>query len=155
MAYNTVAIKKDIDGKPIPQHYNSVTNEFEALEGANGASKVIVYDANGNIIDLVALITSIVTAINTTGTTQLRAGDKNIGKVDVNTSVLPTGASTAAKQDELKGVIDTINNKDNTKTLYGLSTDIKPTTGLFKGDKYFEINTGVLNMCNGSTWVVV
>lgn len=149
MAYNTVAIKKDVDGKPIPQYYNPITNQYEDLQGLAGASKTILYDSAGNAINLATLIASIVTAINTTATTQLRAGSNNIGKVDV------TGVSTSAKQDEIKTIVDNIYNKDTTKTLYGLSTDTKPTSGMVKGNTYFEINTSKVYMWNGTTWVVI
>ena len=33
MAYNTKPIKNDVDGKPIPQYYNPVTDLYEALQG--------------------------------------------------------------------------------------------------------------------------
>ncbi|MBW2672573.1 MAG: hypothetical protein JRD89_04040 [Deltaproteobacteria bacterium] len=48
MAYNTVAIKKDVNQKPIPQYYNPSSDSYEPLEGRNGASRVLLYDANGN-----------------------------------------------------------------------------------------------------------
>jgi hypothetical protein len=134
MAYNTVAIKKDVDGKPIPQYYDKVKNEYEVLEGHNGASKTILYDANGNEINLVELISSIVNILN----------QKN----------LPTGASTELKQNEIKNAIDNIYNKDQTKTHYLLSTDQKPT-GTTKGETVFEIDTGEVYMWNGTSWVVI
>jgi hypothetical protein len=56
MAYNTVPIKKDVDGKPIPQFYNPIAGQYEALEGLNGASKSILYDADGNPVDLTKLV---------------------------------------------------------------------------------------------------
>jgi len=155
MAYNTVPIKKDVDGKPIPQYYNAISNQYEDLQGANGANKVMVFDINGNIIDLTTLLTNIITAINTTATAQLRSGTNNIGKVDVNTSTLPVGASTAAKQDEIKAVVENIYNKDTTKTFYGLSTDTKPTANMVKGNVFFEINTSTAYMWNGTAWVVI
>jgi len=155
MAYNTVPIKKDVDGKPIPQYYNAISNQYEDLQGANGANKVMVFDINGNIIDLTTLLTNIITAINTTATAQLRSGTNNIGKVDVNTSTLPVGASTAAKQDEIKAVVENIYNKDTTKTFYGLSTDTKPTANMVKGNVFFEINTSTAYMWDGTQWVVI
>jgi hypothetical protein len=120
MAYNTVPIKKDVDGKPIPQYFNPLSNQYEDLQGSNGANRVMVYDINGNIIDLTALLSNIVTAIN-----------------------------------NLKTTVDIINNKDTTKTFYGLSTDTKPTTDMIKGNKFFEINTGNVYMWNGTQWVVI
>ena len=56
MAYNTTAIKKDVDGKPIPQLYNELLNAYEVLQGRNGASRTELYDAAGNPIDLVQLL---------------------------------------------------------------------------------------------------
>lgn len=212
MAYNTKSIVKDVNQKPAPQLYNPTTDAYEVVQGENGATRVMVYDTAGNAVDLVELIASIVAAINTTGTTQLRAGTNpigtievtgsvlpggastaakqdtiighvdgleesiaaikdtagvkkivdplpagtnNIGKVDINTSPLPTGASTAVKQDELKGIVDTINNKDTTKTHYLLATDTKPATGNTKGDKCFIIPAGDVYMWDGTSWVVI
>ena len=50
-------------------------------------------------------------------------------------------------------------NPDNTRTIYGVSTDSKPTTtvdGLFDievGDTFYESNTGKVYMWTGSAWV--
>ena len=63
MAYNTTAIKKDVDGKPIPQLYNELLNAYEVLQGRNGASRTELYDAAGNPIDLVQLLQGIVAEI--------------------------------------------------------------------------------------------
>jgi len=93
MAYNTVPIKKDVDGKPIPQLYNPVQDAYEVLQGRNGASRVELYGADGNPVDLVALITSIVTALS---------------DVKITSSTLPTGAATAAKQDAMISLIDAV-----------------------------------------------
>lgn len=50
MAYNTKMIKTDVDKKPIPQIYNPVNDEYEVLQGANGAARYILYGADGNPI---------------------------------------------------------------------------------------------------------
>ncbi len=50
MAYNTKAIKTDVDKKPIPQYYNPVTDEYDVLQGAAGAARHILYGADGNPI---------------------------------------------------------------------------------------------------------
>lgn len=178
MAYNTKAIVKDFNEKPVPQYYNPTDDVYEVLQGKSGANRVLLYTEAGQAIDLVALIATIVTAINNTGTTQIRAGTNNIGKVDVNTSTLPTGASTSAKQDEVKtllsnvitelgkpvklhelndlvSAIEDIYSKDETKTLYLNSNEAKPTSNRKKGDKVFEIDTGEVHMWNGSSWGVI
>ena len=64
MAYNTKSIVKDVNQKPVPQLYDPAKDAYEVLQGANGANRVMVYDINGNPIDLTALIASVVTAIN-------------------------------------------------------------------------------------------
>ena len=129
MAYNTVVIKKDADNKPIPQYYNPTIDEYEALQGRNGAQWVELYDANGNPVDLVGLITNVINILN--------------------------GGATAAKQDEIKNIINSIYNKDTTRTFYGKSSDTKPTTGLNKGDVFFEIDTKTAYMWDGTGWVML
>lgn len=101
MAYNTVSIKKDVDGKPIPQFYNALTNQYEVLQGLNGVSKTMLYDVNGNVVDISKLV-----------------------------------------------------EKANME-YYGLSTDVKPTVSIIKGSTYFEINTSIVYMWNGTAWVVI
>ena len=135
MAYNTVVIKKDADNKPIPQYYNPLVDEYEVLQGRNGASRVELYDANGNPIDLVNLITSIINILN----------QRN----------LPVGASTEAKQNEIKEIINNIYNKDTTRTYYGKSSETKPTSGVIKGSTFFEIDTKTVYMYDGTNWVVI
>jgi hypothetical protein len=63
MAYNTVSIKKDVDGKPIPQYFNPGTDAYEVLQGRNGANRVELYDADGNAVDLAALIATVIAEI--------------------------------------------------------------------------------------------
>lgn len=48
MAYNTQNILTDLGTKPIPQYYNPTTDAYEALEGAGGASRVLLWDATGS-----------------------------------------------------------------------------------------------------------
>lgn len=135
MSYNTVSIIKDVDGNPVPQFYNKVTGQFQALEGMQGASKSILYDVDGNSIDLVQLIEDIVTILNNNN--------------------LPTGASTSLKQEQLKVIMQNIYNVDKTQTIYGESTETKPTSNMIKGNKYFEIDTTDVYMFNGRRWVKI
>lgn len=48
MAYNTKAIKVDINAKPVPQYFNPTLDDYEPLYGDKGAMRVLLYDANGN-----------------------------------------------------------------------------------------------------------
>jgi hypothetical protein len=50
LAYNTKAIKKDVDGKPIPQVFNPTLDEYEALKGDEGAARHVIYSPDGQPI---------------------------------------------------------------------------------------------------------
>ena len=52
MAYNSKAIKTDVNAKPIPQYYNPVTDEYEALQGTGGAARQVLYAPDGNPISV-------------------------------------------------------------------------------------------------------
>ncbi|HHV98610.1 MAG TPA: hypothetical protein GXX36_03395 [Clostridiaceae bacterium] len=172
MAYNTTAIKKDVDGKPIPQYYNPIQDTYEALQGRNGASRVELYDADGNPIDLEALLTAIVTAL---------------GNVTVSNSALPTGAATATNQTTIRNIIDTIHttltqikNTDGIKKItdplpegsnnigkvtiaksdmeyYGKSLSDRPAASSVPVGATFMIvgNLDVIYQSDGSQWVVI
>lgn len=142
MAYNTVPIKKDVDNKPIPQYYNPLVDQYEALQGRNGANRVELYDADGNPVDLVGLIETIINILNQNN--------------------LPIGASTESKQDEiisnlvdiLTKLQDGIKQDGNTMEYYGKSTDTKPTD-IKVGATFFEIDTKTVYMWDGANWVVM
>ena len=51
MAYTSVPIRKDLDGKPIPQYYNPISDQYEPVNGLGGVQKVVLCDANG-IVDM-------------------------------------------------------------------------------------------------------
>ena len=53
MAYNSKAIKTDVNAKPIPQYYNPVTDEYEVLQGTDGAARQVLYGPDGNPISVV------------------------------------------------------------------------------------------------------
>lgn len=126
MAYNTVSIKKDVDGKPIPQVYNETKNQYEVLEGSNGASKTTLYDRDGNEIDLV--------------------------KPDMVEYYGDYITATLARSEDL---LNKLHSKDETQTIYGESTETKPTSNMIKGNKYFEIDTTDVYMFNGTKWVEI
>lgn len=113
MAFNTKGIVKDVNGKPAPQYFNSAADVYEVLQGANGANRVTLYTAAGVAIDLQSLVTSIITAINTTATTQDRR--------------------------DLRG-----------------SAASRPAAGsVAVGSTYWSIDTGIIEVSNGTSWVVI
>ena len=50
MPGNTKQLKKDVDQKPAPQYFDPVLDEYGYLYGSNGASRHILYGADGNPI---------------------------------------------------------------------------------------------------------
>lgn len=132
MAFNTKSIVKDVNQKPVPQYYNPTTDVYEVLQGKNGANKVILYNEAGAAIDLSTLIATIVTAINTTGTVQLRTGTNNIGKVNVAT-------------DE--------------RDLRGKAANKPAPNAVPIGATYWSVDTdphaAAVEVSNGTSWVVI
>lgn len=132
MAFNTKSIVKDVNQKPVPQYYNPTSDVYEVLQGKNGANKVILYNEAGAAIDLSTLIATIVTAINTTGTVQLRTGTNNIGKVNVAT-------------DE--------------RDLRGKAANKPAPNAVPIGATYWSIDTdphaAAVEVSNGTSWVVI
>jgi hypothetical protein len=50
MPHDTKSIKKDLDVKPVPQYFNPAVDDYEVLQGRNGASRVEIYGPDGNPI---------------------------------------------------------------------------------------------------------
>lgn len=96
MPYNTAQIKKDYDGKPIPQYYSPITDSYEALHGRNGANRIEIYGPDGNPLSVISgklavrvtevesLLGSGLPAVLTAG------GGVKTGLVDA----IPTGSNT-------------------------------------------------------------
>lgn len=68
MAYNTKPIVTDKDGNPISQYYNPTTDQYEPVEGANGANKVVLYNADGTENNSLSLIPILEKLSQLTGT---------------------------------------------------------------------------------------
>ncbi|OZV10804.1 hypothetical protein CIW83_18475 [Tissierella sp. P1] len=59
MAYNTKSIIKDVNGKPVPQYWNTETQRYEVIESENGMLRVIMVDSQGNEIQSQSLVDQI------------------------------------------------------------------------------------------------
>lgn len=44
VSYKDNAIKRDVNSNPIPQYYDTETNQFEVMEGKDGVTKAIIID---------------------------------------------------------------------------------------------------------------
>lgn len=60
MAYNTKPIVTDKDGNPISQYYNPETDQYEPVEGANGANKVLVMNNDLSLIPILEKLDQLV-----------------------------------------------------------------------------------------------
>ena len=135
MAYNTVSIQKDVDGKPIPQYYDPILDAYRVLQGRNGANRVELYDADGNPIDLGALFTAIETIL---------AAIKDSAGIKKIVDALPAGTNNIGK----------VTFDGSTMEYYGKSTDTKPIPDKV-GATFFEIDTTTVFMWDGTDWVVI
>jgi hypothetical protein len=53
MSYNDQGLLTDVNQKPIPQYFNPDANKYEALQGKNGASNVLLANAYDSFDDMV------------------------------------------------------------------------------------------------------
>lgn len=84
MAYNTESLIGDLQKRPVPQYWNAVVNKYEVVQGANGASRVLLYDTSGNPL----LTTSnpgqvAVTNFSAMGLKTFATGSKTVGTTPV------------------------------------------------------------------------
>ena len=178
MAYNTVSIQKDVDGKPIPQYYDPILDAYRVLQGRNGANRVELYGPDGNPLstienkldvrasELEALLSALGAKDFATQTTLAQilaklsadpATEATLagGIVSLLSAIAETAseATAAAILAKLEAGIDTTLT-GNTMEYYGKSTDTKPTPDKV-GATFFEIDTTTVFMWDGTDWVVI
>ena len=140
MAYNTVSIQKDVDGKPIPQYYNILQDVYEVLQGRNGANRVELYDKDGNAVDLAALFTAIETIL---------AAIKDTAGIKKIVDALPAGTNNIGK----------VTLDGSTKDLRGKAVDKPAANSVAEGTTYWSIDTdphaNAVEVSDGSDWVVI
>ena len=59
MAYNTKSIVKDVNGKPVPQYFNPITDKYEVVESGSGRLKMNIVDSEGREIQSQNLVEQI------------------------------------------------------------------------------------------------
>jgi len=62
MSYDTKAILKDAQGKPIPQYYDPITDSYHQIEGANGSMKLMIVDSTGIEMTQSEILGTLITA---------------------------------------------------------------------------------------------
>ena len=63
MPSNTKSIKKDVDNKSIPQYFNETADEFQELNGRNGANFVELQKADGTAMELENIMNNLATEV--------------------------------------------------------------------------------------------
>jgi hypothetical protein len=125
MAYNTKAMKTDVNAKPIPQYYNPVTDEYEVVQGTGGAARQVLYAPDGQPIsttegklavraaELEAKIEAVRVLLNTlagedfaTQTTLAQILGKMIAAPATEAKQDSLATMVGAIEDKLDGVID-------------------------------------------------
>ena len=59
MAYNTKAILRDVNGKPVPQYWNPKTQQYEVISSKDGMLRVIMVDSEGREVQSQDLVDQI------------------------------------------------------------------------------------------------
>jgi hypothetical protein len=109
VAYNTKAIKKDVDGKPIPQIFDAVKDEYEVLQGRNGAQRIEIYGPDGN--PLSATSNKLDVRASELETLLSALGAKDFATQTTLAAILAkiiAAPATEAKQDEIKALLTSI-----------------------------------------------
>ena len=106
MAYNTKAIKQDVNGKPIPQVFNPALDEYEVLKGDAGAARHVMYGPDGQPISVVdkklAVRASEIEALLTDIKGKDYATQTTLASILTKLIAAP---ATEAKQDTLTGLV--------------------------------------------------
>ncbi len=114
MAYNTKAIKSDKDGKPIPQVFSPLADDYEVLKGDAGAARQVLYDKDGNVVSVVSGKLAVRAAELEAALATLLTKAGFDAKADVTLSALRdalrgTGSKTLS---DLATALGTLNSKD-------------------------------------------
>lgn len=106
MSGATKRIVRDSHGNPAPQFFNLDTNQYEFLEGKDGASKIRADE--GKIADLASLLAAVLSIKTTDGikkiTDALPAGSNLIGKISADAEAI---ADLKSALDELTAIKST------------------------------------------------
>jgi len=173
MAYNTVSIKKDVDGKPIPQYYNPEGGgQYEPLEGRDGANKVELY-SEGSAVDVATetkqdALNTLIGEMKTFPEAQSVLGRLKAVKDEINTQVIeiktlfgeklssPTANTLLGRIKNLEDEISALNNKIDeilSMELYGATIDDRPAANTVRAGATFTIvSTEQTWMSDGIEW---
>lgn len=118
MAYNTKAIKKDVDGKPIPQIFDAVKDEYEVIQGRNGAQRIEIYGPDGNPLSTTS--NKLDVRASELETLLSALGAKDFATQTTLAAILAkiiAAPATEAKQDEIKALLTAIRDTSGIKKI--------------------------------------
>ena len=95
MAHNTKSILVDVNGKPIPQYFDPLADEYKPLLGQHGAARSILYGPDGN-------------PISDTNKLPVRAADLETLIGTLNDSAVTNPANAASVIAALKGLLSVV-----------------------------------------------
>lgn len=104
MAYNTKPIVTDKDGNPISQYYNPDTDQYEPVEGAQGANKVLVMNNDLSLIPILEKLNQLVGTVideETRKSNELERID-NEGTRKSNEDIRNTNEITRVEDEEIR-----------------------------------------------------
>lgn len=141
MAYNTKPIVTDKDGNPISQYYNPNLDQYEAVEGSNGANKVIVYKSDGTentdisllpILEKLNQLTGTIIDEETRKSNEIVRQDNEIDRVELYNELLIQ--LTRISQIEQQVPEEVVNNLNSLTTYVNGLAGIGRTTETVKGN---------------------
>ena len=150
MAYNTKQIVTDVDGNPISQYYDPITDSYEPVEGSSGGNKVLVENNQGlsliPILDKLSQLTGTVIDEETRKSNELQ----RIALYNNISNLLSTGQLKGDKGDTGNGLQFNWNG-----TQLGIRVEGQPTYTYVqlkgdKGDKGEKGETGDITSLNKS-----
>lgn len=148
MAYNTRPIITDINGNPISQYYNEVTDEYEPVEGSGGGNKVVLYNVDGtenNELSLTPILDKLSQLTGTVIDEEIREGNEivRVGNEDIridneiNRISTFNAQITRVEQIEEQVPAEIVTNLEEIKTRVGPLTSLLTT-----------IKTSIVNAIN-------
>ena len=182
MSASTKGLLGDKDKKPAPQYFNPVTNDYEYLLGSGGAARHILYDEDGNPVDLEGILevlgldlTSLegkdfatettlnsflaligeVQAIPTANTllARLKSLEDKIDAITAGTT--PVVSQLSGSNVEISGVSFVVSGGDTIRNTAANKPNADAAHAAIPFCYYHAIDTGTVEATDGTNWVVI
>ena len=166
---STKPLKEALNGKPAPQYFNPDAQEYEYLLGKYGASRQILYGPDGNPITVTGSklairaseIETLVGALTTAAVTDPAASAAVIQLLKGLLKQLQ-GAGTGAAPVQLTGsiveigeVTYAVSGGDTIRNTAANKPDAAAAHAVIPFCYYFSVDTGIVEVTDGTKWVVI